>query len=111
MPGGELPAGLLGDIKAILDVTWHDPATDAKYTALIQSGMAYLDDKCGGAADYAVPGEPRTLLTEYVRYARDSALDVFETNYLNRLLAMQNKRRLSAYVAATVPPQGEQHLP
>lgn len=105
--GGGLPAGLLDDIKAILDVTWQDPVTDIKYTALIQSGMAYLNDKYGGEADYTVPGEPRTLLTEYVRYARDSALDVFETNYLNRLLAMQNKRRLTAYVAGTVSAQGE----
>lgn len=105
--GGELPAGLLDDVKAILDVTWQDQATDAKYTALIQSGMAYLNDKYGGEADYTVPGEPRTLLVEYVRYARDSALDVFETNYLNRLLAMQNRRRLTAYVASTVPAEGE----
>lgn len=106
-PRTELPAGLLDDIKAILDVTWQDPATDAKYTALILSGMAYLDGKYGAQADYTVPGEPRTLLVEYVRYARDSALDVFETNYLNRLLSMQHQRRLAAYVESTVPAPGK----
>lgn len=103
LPRTELPAGLLDAIKAVLDVTWQDPATDAKYTALILSGIAYLDGIYGAQADYTVPGEPRTLLVEYVRYARDSALDVFETNYQNRLLAMQHQRRLAAYVESAVP--------
>ena len=99
----QVPEGLLGDIKAILDVTWDDPVTDRKYSAWILSGMAYLDGVYGAQADYTAPGEPRTLLVEYVRYARDSALDVFETNYQNRLLAMQHQRRLAAYVESAVP--------
>lgn len=103
----EVPAGLLGDIKAVLDITWQDAGTDRKYTELILSGMAYLDGKYGAPADYTVPGEPRTLLVEYVRYARDSALDVYETNYMSRILAMQNGRRLSTYVESTVPAPGE----
>lgn len=106
-PRTEVPAGLLGDVKVQLDVTWEDPQTDQKYTQMILSGMAYLDDKYGAQADYTVPGEPRTLLFEYVRYARDSALDVFETNYLNRLLAMQNGRRVAAYVEGTVQAPAE----
>lgn len=103
MPRTEVPAGLLRDVKAFLDVTWQDPATDKKYTEMILSGMAYLDGKYGAEADYTVTGEPRTLLMEYVRYARDSALDVFETNYQNRILAMQNDRKVAAYVESTVP--------
>ncbi len=90
----EIPAGLLDDVKAYSDVTWSDPATDRKYSEMILSAMAYLNDKNGAPADYCVPGEPRTLLFEYVRYARDSALDVFENNYMHRLLAMQHDRRL-----------------
>ena len=34
---------------------------------------------------------------EYVRYARDSALDVFENNYQSLILSMQSERRVSAY--------------
>lgn len=105
-PRRELPAGLLNDVKALLDVTWQDPVTDKKYTEMIQSGMAYLDGKYGTQADYTVPGEPRTLLMEYVRYARDSALDVFEVNYQNRILAMQNDRRVAAYVESAIPAPG-----
>lgn len=106
-PRTEVPAGLLADVKAFFDVTWEDAGTDKKYAEMILSGMAYLDDKYGAPADYTVPGEPRTLLFEYVRYDRDSALDVFEVNYLNRLLGMQNGRRVTAYVASPVPAQGE----
>lgn len=100
-----LPDGLLADVKIRLDVTWADEATDRKFRGLIASGMAYLDGKYGGEADYAVDGEPRTLLMEYVRYARDNALDVFETNYTNRILAMQNARKVAAYVESAVSTQ------
>lgn len=102
-PRTEVPAGLLDDVKAFLDVTWQDPATDKKYTEMILSGMAFLDGIYGAQADYTVPGEPRTLLMEYVRYDRDSALDVFVTNYQNRLLAMQNNKKVTDYVESTVP--------
>ena len=44
-------------------------------------------------------GMPRTLLMEYVRYARDSALDVFESNYLSMLLGMQNEKAVKNYEA------------
>ena len=106
-PRTEVPEGLLGDVEAYLNVTWEDPKTDKRYTEMILSGMAYLDAKYGEQADYTVPGEPRTLLFEYVRYDRDSALDVFENNYRNRILGMQNGRRVAAYVASTIPAPAE----
>lgn len=93
----DLPPGLLDDVKNYLNITWDDAATDANVSGLIASGMAYLDEKRGEAADYTQDGEPRTLLMEYARYGRDSALDVFETNYQNRILGMQNNRKVGAY--------------
>lgn len=102
-PVTEMPAGLLEDVEVMLGVTWQDPVTDKQYTNWILSGMAYLDEKRGAPGDYTVPGEPRTLLVEYVRYARDSALEVFEANYLNRLLAMQHNRKVSDNVESPVP--------
>lgn len=99
MPGrAALPAGLLEDIKNYLDITWDDEATDKKIGGLIASGMAYLDGKSGGAEDYTADGTPRMLLMEYVRYARDSALDVYENNYTNMILSMQNERAVARYV-------------
>lgn len=100
-----LPAGLLEDVENYLNITWQDEATDKRISGLIAAGMVYLDGKLGAQADYTQDGLPRTLLMEYVRYARDAALDVFENNYLSMLLAMQNDRKVNAYVESTQPAQ------
>lgn len=94
----ELPGGLLDDIKISLDITWDDEQTNRRITGLIEDGMAYIDDKLGEAGDYLSPGYPRTLLKEYVRYARDAALDVFENNYQSLILAMQADRGVINFV-------------
>lgn len=102
-----LPEGLLADVKNWLDITWEDDATDAKVSGLIASGMVYLDGKLGEAGDYTLDGLPRTLLLEYCRYGRDSALDVFENNYQSMILDMQNGRKVSAFdLESTLPAQG-----
>ena len=92
-----MSAELLAGAKLWCNITWSDEATDAKVSALIASGEAYIDGKLGIPADYTVSGEPLTLLCEYVRYGLSDALDVFESNYLNRLLAMQHERKVAAY--------------
>lgn len=97
-----LPACLLEDVKSYLDITWNDEATDQKIGNLIASGAAYLDGKCGGEADYIADGMPRTLLFEWVRYARDAALDVFENNYASMILAMQHERAVARYAESTI---------
>lgn len=99
---GAVSAALLNAVKLWCNITWSDEATDAKVSDLIASGEAYIDGKLGAAGDYDTPGEPLTLLKEYVRYGLSDALDVFETNYLNRLLAMQHERRVSEYAADTL---------
>lgn len=95
-------AALLSSVKLACNITWNDEATDAKVSDLIASGQAYIDGKLGAAGDYEAPGEPLTLLKEYVRYGLSDALDVFESNYLNRLLAMQNDRQVRNYAEGTV---------
>lgn len=93
-----VPAALLADVKNYLNITWDDKATDAKINGLIASAAAYLDSKLGGQPDYEADGMPRTLLMEYVRYARDSALDVFESNYQALILTAQQESMVSDYV-------------
>lgn len=95
-------AELLAGAKLWCNITWSDESTDAKVSALIASGEAYIDGKLGIPADYTVSGEPLTLLCEYVRYGLSDALDVFEGNYLNRLLAMQHERKVAAYAGDAV---------
>ena len=99
---GAVNAALLSAVKLWCNITWSDEATDAKVSDLIASGEAYIDGKLGAAGDYDTPGEPLTLLKEYVRYGLSDALDVFEANYLNRLLAMQHERRVSEYAEDTL---------
>ena len=99
---GAVSAALLSAVKLWCNITWSDEATDAKVSDLIASGEAYIDGKLGAAGDYDTPGEPLTLLKEYVRYGLSDALDVFEANYQNRLLAMQHERRVSEYAEDTL---------
>lgn len=98
-----LPAGLLDDVKNHLGITWTDDATDTRIAGLIGSGMAYIDSKYGGDADYIGDGFPRTLLMEYVRYARDAALDIFENNYTALILAMQHERQVERLEELQIP--------
>lgn len=97
MQRSSIPAELLSDVKNYLDITWDDEAADKKISGLIASGTQYLDKKLGATGNYLGDGMPRTLLMEYVRYARDSALDVFENNYRSLILAMQNERAVSQF--------------
>lgn len=101
----ELFQQLLADVKNYLDITWSDSDTDKKIENLVRNGMAYLDKKRGEPALYTEPGLARSLLFDYVRYARDQALDVFENNYLPLILSMQNESAVSAYdLEETQPP-------
>lgn len=98
MAGARLTDALFSDVKAYLNITWEDDVTNTKTRNIITQGMFFLDDKLGEPGNYANEGYPRMLLFEYVRYARDEALDVFEINYRSMILAMQNKRKVNAYV-------------
>lgn len=92
---------LLADVKNYLDITWSDEATDRKIRGFIASGIDYLDKKAGGKQNYEIDGTGRTLLMEYCRYFRDSALDVFENNYRSLILALRHERVVMDRVAGT----------
>ena len=96
---------LFEDIKVHIDYTWQDDSLDRKYRGYIRDGMAYVNGKYGEPADYESDGLPRTLLFEYVRYARDGALDVFENNYMSMILAMQNDKAVKRHEEKTISPQ------
>lgn len=88
---------LLGAVKNYLNITWDDEATDAKISGLIAAGREYLDNKIGDTGDYETAGMRQMLLFDFVRYARDSALDVFENNYLALLLGQQNQKAVNEF--------------
>lgn len=99
-------AALLPMIKAYLQITWEDDATDSRVTGLIEDGIVYIDRLLGEAGDYSTPGQARTLLKEYVRYARDEALDVFENNYIHLINELQNDKRVSDYAVQSAAASG-----
>jgi len=92
-----LPEGLLADVKNYLNITWTDETTDKNIGGLIASGMMYLNGKYGSEADYTADGALRMLLFDYVRYARDNALNVFERDFLSALLTMQHDKAVMDY--------------
>ena len=102
MAAVEISDALFADIKADLGITWKDEVTERKVQNYIRSGITYLNDKLGTEGNYESAGYPRTLLFEYVRYARDGALDVFENNYMSMILAMQNQRAVREYAESAV---------
>lgn len=95
---------LLADVKNYLNITWDDQATDRKISDLIRAGISFLDLKRGEPADYTAAGLPRTLLFDFVRYARDDALDVFENNYLSLIVAMRNESLVKSYALENAKP-------
>ena len=99
--GRVFSAELLADVENYLNITWDDETTDNKIRGFIAAAMAYLNEKGGSVLDYDADGLPRTLMMEYVRYARDEALDVFENNYMALILNMQNGRMVREYVEST----------
>lgn len=90
---------LLGAVKNYLNITWDDETTDAKISGLIAAGREYLDNKIGDIGDYETAGMRQMLLFDFVRYARDSALDVFENNYLALLLGQQSQKAVNEFAA------------
>lgn len=85
---------LLEEIKNYLNITWEDPATDRKLEGLLAAGINYLEGKAGQTLDFETEPDAMMLLKDYVRYGRDSALDVFETNFRPLILALQHDRQL-----------------
>lgn len=102
MQRADVPSALLADVETRLGITWTDPATDERVRGWIASGTEYVDRIAGERMDYTRDGAARTLMMEYVRYARDEALDVFENNYISMILALQNDMGVTRYVEETV---------
>lgn len=86
---------LLQEIKNYLDITWEDPGTDQKLDGLIKAGINYLEGKAGEPLNFEAQPDALMLLKDYVRYARDGAMDVFENNYRSLILALQHDRQLA----------------
>ena len=101
-----VPAALLADVENYCNVTWQDDATDDKYKNMIAAVAAYLEEKIRGPVDFEADGMPRTLLFDGVRYMRDSAFEVFESNFQSLILTAQQEGMVLQYgLDCTVSPE------
>lgn len=80
---------LLKEARSYLDITWEDPAGDAKLSGILERGKSYLDRIAGCKLDYTVESQARALLLDYARYVRSHALNEFAGNYQHELIALQ----------------------
>lgn len=90
---------LLEAVRNYLDVTWTDAALDAKIVMLIKAGKAYINSVSGITCDFMVEGQARSLLLDYVRYARSGATEMFWQNYRHELMALHLESGVDAYAA------------
>lgn len=95
------PGALLPAVRDYLNITWDASGEDANLLGIVRRGMAYLDRLAGHPLDYETHHAGMQLLLDYCRYVRSEALDVFQTNYLHELMALQLDE------GATVYAQGE----
>lgn len=95
---------LLIAVRNYLDITWVDPAGDAKLSGIIARGMKYIDSVAGAAMDYTQEDKARELLFDYCRYVRSNALAEFQANYLPELLSLQIAQEVAAYEAENADP-------
>ena len=106
MDRNSISTQLLRDVENYCNVTWQDDATDDKFKNMIAAVAAYLEEKIRGPVYYEADGMPRTLLLEGVRYMRDSAFDVFESNFQALILTAQQEGMVLQYgLDCTVSPE------
>lgn len=86
---GQVTAELLSAARIYNNITWDDADTTASLTGILSRGMAYLDKRVGTSLDYSTEDIPRGLLLDYSMYAREMALDEFETNYATEINSLR----------------------
>lgn len=93
---------LLDLLKAKIDITWSDSATDSKLKEFIESSIAWFVEKTGYVEfNYLQASTERELILTRVQYARENMLDDFSKNYKSEIVAMINRAKVRKYNAST----------
>lgn len=81
---------MLADVKNYLDITYDDVEVDKKITGIILRGQNRLKDiSSNPLLSFEEGTRARELLFDYCRYARSNALEMFELNFKNELVAFR----------------------
>lgn len=93
-------SNLLNELKAFLDITWSDEATELKLNGMLHRSIFRLKELVDTKLDFESDETAKELLFNRVMYDRSGALDDFEKNYLSTIVFMQNKYKVSRYYDA-----------
>lgn len=84
---------LLSAVKGYLNITWDDQSTNDNLKRYLKSGEAYLNYKVFGGnskqIDFTNDEIAKQLLFDYVRYANNYSLELFEQNFGNEVFNLQ----------------------
>lgn len=87
------------DLKAYLDITWDDNATDTKVLGIAARAEVYLRKAAGKPILFSVDMADQNvlqLLYDCCRYIRGNALDEFGVNYGSELWALRANTHIEA---------------
>ena len=90
---------LLSEVKAYLDITWNDEATNTKLDGIIERGKSFLQSIASDESiDFNIEGAEKQLLFDWCMYARNGIIDQFKINYQNDLIALRLKYKTDKVV-------------
>ena len=88
---------LLEEIGAELGYIESDfGRAESRIRAYVLNGMAKLNNAAGAEIDYESDRIARALLVDYCRYANSHATELFESNYLGELIALNDRYAVEA---------------
>lgn len=86
---------LIDEVKAYLDITWDDSATNIKLQGMIERAKKRLIELSGNDdLNFDIEDSPKELLLNRVRYERSGALDEFESDYKQEIIFLQNREKV-----------------
>lgn len=89
-----MESNLLEEYKNEFGITWKQD--DAKLSRYLRSGKQYLSETMGASIDFEVDERAKTLLFDYVRYARSNSLEYFTNNFSTEIFTLQMKYAINA---------------
>ncbi len=90
---------LFRELKLYLTITWEDEKTNDKIKGIVKRGIAYIKDVAGvELINFNEDELAQSLLFDYCRYENSHALEMFEENFLGKLLRLNSKYQAKALI-------------
>lgn len=87
----KMPRDFFEKVKRELNITWHDPDTEAKILDKILDAEITLNHKLGAEIDYLKPGQERQLFFAYMLYVWNGCQNEFDKAYKDEIYQIRHK--------------------